>query len=452
MAKFQLSLTADYVSNWGVWESLREIIQNGLDAQQDGRAFSFERLNDAGSTLRFITQAVKLERKVWLLGTSSKGDGSYRGHFGEGLKLAMLVLARSGVTVRIINDDESWIPTMEESEEFGAQVLTISTRKLPAATGRFEIQVRGISDEDWALTQARFLDMHPSADVIPAGSYGSVLLDEAKKGSVYAKGIFVQSVEKLVYGYDLLQVATDRDRGMIDSYNLLWALSTVWKCALVERPELATTAYDLLQAEAEDVERLGYALVHDQYKLLAAEFTKRHGANAIPVKDDAAAREAEHWGVTPVIVSGMLADALWNIEALCPAKVRETTKSKVVCVYALNSLPMLESLTLRTACALLAPAAERLQLPGPLDHVQIVDFSSTETLGMYDNTGDHLKISLAKELLQNLPKTIQVLAHEMAHARGTDGAVGHERAEGELFGIALAAHAKSVEAQLLPSS
>jgi hypothetical protein len=452
MAKFQLSLTADYVSSWGTWEALREIIQNGLDAQQDGRAFVFDRLNDSRKTLRFITESIKLERKVWLLGTSSKGDGSYRGHFGEGLKLAMLVLARSGAEVRIINSDETWIPSMEYSEEFGAQVLTITTRKLPTATGCFEIQVRGISGEDWALAQSRFLDMDPSMNSIDGCSYGSVLLDESKKGSVYVKGIFIQQVPKLSYGYNLLTVETDRDRGMIESYNMSWALALLWRRALLEHPDIIDTIYNLLKEEAVDVERLALALTHEQCNLLGAEFIKRHGPHSIPVIDEAAAREAEHWGVAPVIVSRKLADVLWHIDALCPAKVKELVKSKVTRVYALNSLPMIESLTLRTACALLAPAAERLQLPLPLDHVEVVEFSSTETLGMYDNTGDRLKIGLARDLLQSLPKTIQVLAHEMAHARGTDGDVNHERAEGELFGIALAAHAKSVEAQLLPGS
>jgi hypothetical protein len=452
VAKFQLSLTADYVSNWGIWEALREIVQNGLDAQQDGHTFTIRRGADAVKTVSFATAGTKLERKVWLLGTSSKANGSYRGHFGEGLKLGMLALARLNVPVRIINDDETWTPSIEHSAEFNAPVLTISTRKLPAPTGRFEIQVSGISDLDWTTTQSRFLDLEPASSIHEASVVGQVLRDEDRKGRIYIKGIFVQDHEKLQYGYNFLQCATDRDRGMVDSWNLVYNAARAWHFALSLDASLAPTVYDLLEDEAYDVSELPSRLCGQDLQLLVDEFHSRHGSNVCPVLSDSEGKQIEHMGVTPIVCSNLLCCALRQDRCLRLESIKETAKRSVTTVHPLNSIGYLETCVLRTACALLTPAAEKLQLPNPLDHVQVVDFCHNDTLGMYDNTGDRLLISLSRQVLGSLPKCLEVLAHELAHCRGGDGDVAHQRTEGLLFATALASHAQAVESQLIPSA
>ena len=66
-----------------------------------------------------------------MLGCSSKGsiDGMI-GKFGEGYKLALIVLLRKGFKVDIINADEEWKPRFANSEKFDTQVLTIDVKSL----------------------------------------------------------------------------------------------------------------------------------------------------------------------------------------------------------------------------------------------------------------------------------------------------------------------------------
>jgi hypothetical protein len=85
MAKFQLTISAGYVEDWGLHEGVREIIQNALDGQQDGCPMT---IDHSGDTLTVSNQGARLDRSVWLLGNSSKNADSHRGHFGEGLKLS----------------------------------------------------------------------------------------------------------------------------------------------------------------------------------------------------------------------------------------------------------------------------------------------------------------------------------------------------------------------------
>ena len=84
--KFQLTIATNYCSTWGAWEGCRELVQNGLDAQDDGAEMKVSHHID---TFRVVSQGVKLDARVWLMGTTSKSSGGYRGHFGEGLKLGV---------------------------------------------------------------------------------------------------------------------------------------------------------------------------------------------------------------------------------------------------------------------------------------------------------------------------------------------------------------------------
>ena len=91
---YPLSLTRGYVVSWGLREAVREIIQNALDSDSDfGYAID-------GDTLTVISRYASLSPQTLLLGSSNKGgDISSIGQFGEGYKLALLVLTRDGLPV-----------------------------------------------------------------------------------------------------------------------------------------------------------------------------------------------------------------------------------------------------------------------------------------------------------------------------------------------------------------
>ena len=223
--KFQLTIATNYCSTWGAWEGCRELVQNGLDAQDDGAEMKVSHHID---TFRVVSQGVKLDARVWLMGTTSKSSGGYRGHFGEGLKLGVLALVRAGHEVKIINGDESWTPKLEASEVFGDEVLTIYTHKRQNDSGAFTIEVSGITKEAWDLMKGRFLFLAKPKNVVET-SYAQVLLDEHMKGRVFVKGIFVQNSPDLSAGYNFKQVETDRDRRMISGWDLRYNAAKAWE-------------------------------------------------------------------------------------------------------------------------------------------------------------------------------------------------------------------------------
>ena len=305
MAKIQLTLSTGYVPTWGAWEGVREVMQNAMDAEDDG--FAMDVRHNGVDTLRVSSDDVKLDPNVWLLGTSSKGSGKYRGHFGEGFKLGVLALTRAGHEVKIINDDESWSPKIEESETFGGEdVLTIYTRSRNTSTRKFTIEIGGISKDTWATLKPRFLHLAKPKHVIET-SRGGVILDKAYKGKVFVKGIYVQTKSDLAAGYDFSNVDTDRDRKMVDSWDLQNAASKAWEEAMTKKPEPKITrrVITMLEAGAVDVQGMGsmYGTVNPEVaKEVASHFRKEHGANAVPVTSMAESREVAHLGKKGVVV------------------------------------------------------------------------------------------------------------------------------------------------------
>lgn len=97
MKTIELSLSPKYVSGWGVEEAVREILQNAIDQKADGAevSVSYDR-----ETLSILTDGARLKTSTLLLGESGKDDERYIGKYGEGYKLALLVLTRERKPVR----------------------------------------------------------------------------------------------------------------------------------------------------------------------------------------------------------------------------------------------------------------------------------------------------------------------------------------------------------------
>ena len=115
MATIELSITPDYV-NWGVWESVREIFQNAVDAHDIGNPMSYKYYPNQ-QMLVIANEGASIERRNLALGGSSKrSDSRQRGKYGEGMKLAWASLLERGYTVTIASQGETWKPCIEWSD------------------------------------------------------------------------------------------------------------------------------------------------------------------------------------------------------------------------------------------------------------------------------------------------------------------------------------------------
>src|SRR3970040_1423187 len=109
--KLELSIKTDYLPEWGTWHGIRELVQNGRDAE-----IQFDaplKITHQGQTLRIENVSVTLPHEALLFGHTTKTDrGDLAGQGGEGLKLGVLALVRGGQPVTIHSGNEVWKPTI----------------------------------------------------------------------------------------------------------------------------------------------------------------------------------------------------------------------------------------------------------------------------------------------------------------------------------------------------
>lgn len=216
---YEITISPNYVSNWGINEAIREILQNAIDADKNGYKKS---IYYSGDTLYINNEGISLSAKDLILGCSSKSDqDGMIGKYGEGFKLALVVLLRKGMNVYVDNNDKLWSPSFKVSEQFGTQVLNIEEND----NGRGEGLTFVISPVDQQLYNS-LLNYFPCIDesfgnVVNCDN-GQILLDKQFKGKMYVEGLYIQTDDNFQYGYNFNSdvVELDRDRKAINYYEL----------------------------------------------------------------------------------------------------------------------------------------------------------------------------------------------------------------------------------------
>ena len=216
---YEITVSPNYVSNWGINEAIREILQNAIDADKNGYKKS---IYYSGDTLYINNEGISLSAKDLILGCSSKSDqDGMIGKYGEGFKLALVVLLRKGMNVYVDNNDKLWSPSFKVSEQFGTQVLNIEE----SDNGRGEGLTFVISPVDQQLYNS-LLNYFPCIDEsfgnIVNCDNGQILLDKQFKGKMYVEGLYIQTDDNFQYGYNFNSdvVELDRDRKAINYYEL----------------------------------------------------------------------------------------------------------------------------------------------------------------------------------------------------------------------------------------
>lgn len=233
MKTYELSITRDYVSGWGLVEAARELIQNALDSDSPFE-FDFEPYQtEAGGTLYNFylrSEFSRLEARHLLLGTTSKAkDESKIGSFGEGFKIALLVLTREGYCAAVRNGDVLWTPYFTHSEQYAAEVLAIKEEGPTGINQGLAFMISGISDEEVSAIRGCCLKMQEQTiGEVTKTPYGEILHDMPEE--LYVGSLFICKVPGLKFGYNLNpeHVKLERDRRTVDNWDLKWLLSNVW--------------------------------------------------------------------------------------------------------------------------------------------------------------------------------------------------------------------------------
>ena len=427
MAKFQLTISKDYVPNWAIYEGVREIIQNAIDAQTDGFPMSIK-FDDKKQVLTVSSDGARLDRKVWLMGTTSKfDDDQYLGHFGEGLKLAALVLTRLGRHMTIVNNDETWRPTLEASEVFDDTVLTITTRKC-APTGAFTVSVP-LGHDEWHAYQRRFLVLCPPQDVMPS-TEADILLDPALRNSLFVKGIYVEARTDYHAGYDFHSAKTDRDRQMVKAWDANYAIRSAWRSAHRDGRVTGSDLLAFLWSDAGDAKVFDYGCNDDMTHAVKAAFLEKHGENAIPVADESQQLMAGHHGKRGVIAASHLIKFFQGCPGMDIHALATSIENQVIKTCPIDTLTVAERAVFHQGLALAEIAAKGEDLAPVCNRLEIVDFASANLFGLHM---PDQRIQIARSMLVGFQPFLATLIHELAHDFGPDGSVHHERAEGRLF-------------------
>lgn len=426
--KYELSISANYLSGnkgWDVWAGIREIIQNGRDAEIEHKAALTVKYIPESSTLVVENEGCTIPRDALLMGHSTKRENrAMAGYFGEGLKLGALVLCRAGARVKIRTGGEVWTPRIEMSEKFnGHSVLVVDVEGGREDRNRVRVEIQGISKENWLAIKDRFLFLEGrEVDKIHTEA-GDLLCSPRFKGRIYVKGIFVKEWKELSYGYNFTHVELDRDRRVMDIYDLRTAMAKVWANAVeAGTDETAIDLYGLLERGAEDVKGIDSSyrasiLPREFLDMACARFLARHGKSAIPVANLAESKDVEHLGAKGIVTEGPLAQVLAAKLGDAEA-VKKSLSEEVVRRYSWSDLTSKEKENLERAIGLVERGSGGTNLVHVLD---VVDFRSKKFRGQHKE-GRNL---LAREILADGHLCLRVLVHEEAHRAGDDGDKSH---------------------------
>lgn len=287
-------ITLDYVAHWSDdgWPIIRELVTNAMDTDPGFRMSMGLDEGERTETLFIHSKGANLAIRHLLFGVSEKNGANAIGQFGEGLKLALLALTREGLTANIYTGGmHLW---NRPAELYGEQVFSIVWEDYTMAAGGKRTTIE-IADWPYKTFEERFV-RPGDPRILFTDPFGRSILEEDPPG-IYVKGVWVQPARghgrSYTFGYNLTDVEMNRDRGVVDSWNVNAETGKIW--ASVSDPALL---------------RRFWQAVKDQ---MAEKSTNMHGCN---IADKTGMRQAFQsvYGKDAVIAgdSGMQTEATYR--------------------------------------------------------------------------------------------------------------------------------------------
>lgn len=332
MSKFELSVRSNYVSSWGVQEALRELFQNAYDQEvEHSESVAYQGYDEETQVLWIGNKNTVLTRDTLLFGTSSKEANSKQiGQFGEGYKLAMLVLTRENRKVTIFNQglQEQWSPRLKVAKRMNnAEILVVDMnyyKPKDLSSKDLLIKIEGITAKDLEELTERNLRLRDYKHS-EGNDSGEVLLDEEEQGKIYVNGLYVTQVDNYHYGYNFSPSALElnRDRNMARGFDIAWAAGKVLKT--LDSKTIAQAIKD----KAPEAEYLSLNNYETKEKEVQAEIVKSYkkafGEEIKVVTSDTEAVAWQNKGCAGVVVApDVVVEAFQEAEGDWREEVTET--------------------------------------------------------------------------------------------------------------------------------
>lgn len=206
--KLVYPISEDYASHWNRQDAIREVIANSLDVGDQIR------ITHNGTEGRISDNGEGLMKKHLIFGISSK-DESAIGKFGEGLKMAFLVLARTGSPVKIESVGYTYVAKIERNEEFGANLLVVEYQKNGRSKGTsvvFDCKEKELEDAKVLFSRFRGSRKKPIVE-----RHVEIFTEDEERGNIYINGLKTTSLMTM-FGYNIKNkdLVNTRDRNNVD--------------------------------------------------------------------------------------------------------------------------------------------------------------------------------------------------------------------------------------------
>ena len=336
MKTYELAISSNYVHTWNIEEAVREIMQNAIDSETDGNKLT---ISYGGGTLRIQNVGCNLEISSLVLGNSGKHDTTkYIGTYGEGFKLALIVLLRNNLDVTIYTNNQRWKPEFRKSNKFKIETLHIDVENgFDGYKDTIIFEIKGLEVSDFEIIRDKSLAMMKKmgfniGEIIET-DYGDILLEKRYKGMMFVNGLYVQEDSSFAYGYDFKPeyLHLDRDRKAINYYKMREL--TARAITSQNNVQLVSTAISRSYTDVRDIVEYMDNVTQEFKTNFANHFIKEHNLDEetfVGLKKEVEVAKKEKAFVTDSIaIAELVNSGLGKTEEYKEIKKRVQTQSKV---------------------------------------------------------------------------------------------------------------------------
>lgn len=412
-------ISPNYVKGWTVETAIREIVQNYLDSRKEFGCEGSITYKDGIAIVK--DNGPGLQIKHLALGVSEKGGDSI-GKYGEGLKLALLVLAREGRYVEVRARGMVIKPNIVMDENFGTEVLALEISDMAprhAATHTGTTVKFACLPNELKRGKSYFTAFLGTS----SSDYGFKWIEKDRislpGGYVYINGAKVGGIENALFSYHLNESETgdigNRDREVIDHDKIrsyIRGLLGITHSTQVMRALIDDATGDGRSWEIGIGGINHYHIPNNYRKVWRRAWNEVVGKDTVIDSGEEEARvQANYLGYRVARISNYG----WT-EAFKAIGIQTTTQVTVGKVamqkVAIDKLTSEERKTLKTACKLVEKHYNEI---GNLSVSEKLSAGAegSDTLGLYKRDED--RIYILRSVLTDLPKTVHILLHEAVH-------------------------------------
>lgn len=392
--KYNYLISESYCERWTVKDAIREVIANAFDSGVD---VEIEWNADKGVV---SNNGSSLEKSHLLLGESSKReDEDAIGQFGEGFKIAALVMTRSGRSFVVKSHELVFTFSAEEMADFGKKILCVDITE-DGASDRVSVEF-GCSKQE--LNNAKNLFRRLS------GYAGEKEIIPEASGKIYVLGVWVCKAETL-FGYDFAdKKLLNRDRTILDASSIDAQIgNALSRCEDIDIIKKVLNA-GLEKREVQEVNVSFYTdwRARDSWK---EAIENLFGENiAIACESSEHNTRAKYLGYS-VIDLGRYLNAV--VKSVTNAKdANDVNPDKVESFLPIESLTKTEKYVLQRAKEF------HRRLIGRTLRINITESLGDDTIAQHEGS----LVILNRSILCDFGKTFAALLHESAHIESYSG-------------------------------